>query len=116
MEMDEALASELKAIIAGARAHLEREADLAAPGLPLHAAAFALSAAHQPSERTHADPRLVTSVERKAPRTDAEPAHAQAATATPAAVGDKLRVLEQLARDAASCTACVLHEKRKQAV
>lgn len=104
--MDPSLAAELSSIIAAARAHLERESELGGPGLPLGEAlarVAALSATHpaiQPERIAAAPP----------------PSVPLAAASTPAGADDRVVRLRQLATDAATCTACGLHEKRKQAV
>ncbi|MDH5674933.1 MAG: uracil-DNA glycosylase [Myxococcales bacterium] len=93
--------AELAAIAAGVRQHLLEEHDLGGAGLP----AVAVPAP---------------------PRAQAAPARPQASLAAvtpagpaaiaPAAASDKVARLQLLAEQAASCDACALHEKRKQAV
>ncbi len=105
--MDAALAAELASIIEGARAHLEREADLAAPGLPVAAAIERLAqhAAAARSQAARVEPQLA---DVRVP--------AVVAPKTVALTGDKHSALLQLATSASTCTDCELHEKRKQSV
>lgn len=105
--MDAALAAELASIIEGARAHLEREADLAAPGLPVAAAIERLAqhAAAARSQAARVEPQLA---DVRVPVVVAPKAVA--------VTGDKHSALLQLATSASTCTDCVLHEKRKQSV
>jgi uracil-DNA glycosylase len=97
--MDPALAAELSSIIAAARAHLERETELGGPGLPIGGVLASLA---QQVARPIQPERIAPS-----------------APATAAAVGgadERVVRLAQLATESKTCTACVLHEKRTQAV
>jgi len=115
--MDPSLAAELSSIIAAARAHLERENELGGPGLPLsealaRVAALSAKAAPPPAVPHTATPPIQP--ERIAPAPSA--ADPLAAIRASAGADDRVVRLSQLATDAKTCTACVLHEKRKQAV
>lgn len=91
--------TELAELVAAVRAHLEVEVELGNDGLALpevHASAPASAAA-------------LHTVDAQAPAV-------VAARQQPGEPADKLRRLEQLAVEAGVCTACVLHEKRKQSV
>jgi uracil-DNA glycosylase family 4 len=104
--MDPALAAELSSIIAAARAHLERETELGGPGLPVSGVLAKLA---QPAARP-------IQPERIAPSAPAAAAPTRVVPATPSGADDRVVRLAQLATDSKTCTACVLHEKRKQAV
>lgn len=102
--MDPALAEELSSIIAAAKAHLEREIELGGPGLPVRSVTLQARA-----------PAAVTTT--AAPGAQAAPAaHTALAASGPAVGPERVVRLEQLASEAKTCTACVLHERRKQAV
>lgn len=103
--MDPSLAAELSSIIAAARAHLERESALGGPGLPLSDALARVAALSAKAPVPAALPRMAPAVVAIQPERIA-----------PAGAEDRVVRLSQLATDAATCTACVLHEKRKQAV
>jgi DNA polymerase len=115
--MDPSLAAELSSIIAAARAHLERENELGGPGLPLSDALARVAALSAKAAPPLAVPRTAVPAiqpERIAPAPSA--ADPLAAASAPAGADDRVVRLSQLATDAKTCTACVLHEKRKQAV
>lgn len=121
--MDPSLAAELSSIIAAARAHLERENELGGPGLPVSEAlarVAALSAtAPVPRTATPDAPRVLPAQPAIQPERIAPAPFTSAplaAASTPAGAEDRIVRLHQLATEAATCTACVLHEKRKQAV
>lgn len=102
--MDPALAEELSSIIAAAKAHLELEIELGGPGLPVRSVTLQARA-----------PAAVTTT--AAPGAQAAPAaHTALAASGPAVGPERVVRLEQLASEAKTCTACVLHERRKQAV
>jgi uracil-DNA glycosylase family 4 len=121
--MEPELAAELSSIVASARAHLEQEAALGGPGLPVSDALERLTAraAATPSA---ANPPRVTAPG-SAPPTPS-PVRIEPSAPAPAAPelgpkvvqdgSDRVVRLAQLATEASSCTACVLHEKRKQSV
>lgn len=107
--------AELARLVAAARAHLEIELELGNEGLA--AAALPVTAGAQPVAPPVPDP----------PKTPgpAPVAAASAAVAAAAAIASEPRPadaaerhlrLQQLATEAATCTRCVLHEKRKQSV
>lgn len=104
--MDPELAAELASIVAAARAHVEREIESGAHALPLAAALERLSAMAQSA---------VVQPDRAAP-IEAVAAPASSATIDLGHAQTKPEKLAVLAQSAASCTACVLHERRKQAV
>jgi uracil-DNA glycosylase family 4 len=112
--MDEALAAELSSIIAAARAHLEREAELGGPGLPVSGALQRLAQTSKPiqPERIAAPAPVAPAPAVTAP-SGATPA---SAPTTSGGADDRIVRLTQLATESKTCTACVLHEKRKQAV
>jgi uracil-DNA glycosylase family 4 len=115
--MDPSLAAELSSIIAAARAHLERENELGGPGLPLSEALARVAALSAKAAPPLAVPRTATPAiqpERIAPALSA--ADPLATAGAPAGADDRVVRLSQLATDSKTCTACVLHEKRKQAV
>ena len=100
--MDPALAAELASIISATRAHVDREIELGGPGLPL--ASVVLRA---PEPRVQ--PSVSASV--SAPTRQSVPP-----AGIPSDGQERVARLAQLATEAKSCTACVLHEQRKQAV
>jgi DNA polymerase len=118
--MDPALAAELASIVAAARAHVEREIERGAHSVPLASslerlAAVAREAAPQATARASAAP-----ASRAAAPAHAAPAPVHSSASIPSIdFGDaqtKRDKLNVLAESAATCTACVLHEKRTQAV
>jgi DNA polymerase len=107
--MDPALAAELSSIIVAARAHLERETELGGPGLPISGVLARL--AHQAPKPIQPE-RIASSAPAAAPSR-------MASSSAPVATGgadDRVVRLAQLATESKACTACVLHEKRTQAV
>lgn len=122
--MDPEAAAELSSIVAAARAHLEREAELGGPGLPLaaalerlasRAAATAPAGAAQARSPAASTAAATATVPAAAAATPAAP-DAASEPAAPAGGEERVVRLAQLAAEAKTCTACVLHEKRKQAV
>jgi uracil-DNA glycosylase family 4 len=121
--MEPELAAELSSILASARAHLEQEAALGGPGLPVSDALERL-AARAAATPSAANPPRVTAPSSAPPA----PSPVRSEPTVPAAAApelgpeliqdasDRVVRLAQLATEAASCTACVLHEKRKQSV
>lgn len=108
--MDPALAAELASIVAAARAHVEHEIEQGAHALPLSAALDRLASV----ARAAAQPPLAATREAEPPQQAiAQPA---ASAIDYGAAQTKHEKLNVLAQSAASCSACVLHEKRKQAV
>lgn len=113
--MAEDARAELAELVAAARAHLEIELELGNEGLA--AAVLPVTTVAQPAALpVQADPPA-----RTAPQAEATPAVAAAAAAVPseprpADATERHRRLAQLATEAAACTRCVLHEKRKQSV
>jgi DNA polymerase len=107
--MDPALAAELASIVAAARVHVEREVEQGAHALPLAAALERLAAVARAAQP------------RPAIASEALPAAEANAPAAPISIDfgaarTKHEKLNVLAQSAAVCTACVLHENRKQAV
>jgi DNA polymerase len=98
---------ELASLAAAVRAHLEIEESLGNSGLaPAALAEPATTPAPQPPPPVNV-PVMPARV---------QPETAAPIAQTPVAPDEKHRRLAQLARDASTCTACVLHERRKQAV
>jgi len=119
--MEPELAAELSSILGSARAHLEQEAALGGPGLPLSEALERL--ARHAAAAPVTDPAPVAGPIRTVPPAPGQPTAATAPSsgaqpAVEAGSGGSDRVvrLAQLASEARTCTACGLHEKRKQSV
>jgi DNA polymerase len=112
--MAEDARAELARLVAAARAHLEIELELGNEGLA--AAELPVATALQPAAALAAD----DPPSRAAPQVDTTAAVAAAVAAPseprPAEPAERHRRLEQLASEAAACTRCVLHQKRKQSV
>jgi DNA polymerase len=111
--MDPALAAELSSIIAAARAHLERETELGGPGLPVSGVLARLAQ----QVATPIQPQRIAPVApaAAAPQS-AAPRAAVTTGGTTGGADDRVVRLAQLATESMTCTACALHEKRKQAV
>lgn len=107
--MDPVLAAELASIVAAARVHVEREVEQGAHALPLAAALERLASIAQAAQ-----PRPATAS--AAPPATEAPAPMAPSSFDFGAAQTKHDKLSVLAQSAASCSACVLHEKRKQAV
>jgi uracil-DNA glycosylase family 4 len=114
--MSDELRAELANLAAAVRAHLEIEADLGNVGIavPLHRTVEPAPAA---APRNEASPPPALAAAREPERPQPSESAPAAAPALERATGEeKVRRLAQLADAARSCTACVLHAKRKQSV
>src|SRR4051794_18900232 len=102
--------TELAQLVAAVRAHLEVEIELGSDGLaiPEVRESVAASGAAAPA----IDARAQQTPPTKTPATPT--AAASRPVSSHGQPGDKQLRLSQLASEAAVCTACVLHEKRKQ--
>lgn len=107
---------ELRALLAATRAQLEFERACGSTGIAL-IATHAPSAPNPIAQPTFAPPRDPAEVAHSAPAAphfgEAAPAEPPAAALTPEA---RVHRLALLAREAAACTGCVLHEKRNKSV
>jgi uracil-DNA glycosylase len=101
MAIEAEVALELRALLASARAHLEVELELGCDGL-------------RPGPGPGASVAAVTVTLEASPAAQVAPAAAP--TVSHAQPGDRRTTLTVLAERATACTACVLHEQRKQAV
>ncbi|MFI5309019.1 MAG: uracil-DNA glycosylase, partial [Polyangiales bacterium] len=105
--MSDELRAELACLARAARAHLEVEEDLGNAGLPAWQGARSVGATRALAEAS-AQPASASPV--------AEETVTLAVTLPPADAAEKHMRLQQLASEATTCQACVLHEKRKQSV
>ena len=113
--MEPELAAELSSILASARAHLEQEAALGGPGLPIGDALERL-AARASTAASPEPPRVAAPGPASAPTAMPNVPLPVPVTPPPADVSERAVRLSQLAGEAATCTACALHQMRKQAV
>jgi len=107
--MPDELRTELARLAQAARQHLDVEDELGNAGLSPWQGEHRLA-----EPRVAQEPRAVAEQVAE-PMASLEPAPV-AASAPPADAAEKHLRLQQLAAAAATCTACVLHEKRRQAV
>ena len=118
--MSDELRAELANLVAAVRAHLDVEADLGNVGItvPVRRAVETAPAAAPPPRSEAPPPAIAGALRERAPEPPkTTEAPSAAGHALERATGEeKVRRLAQLADGARSCTACVLHEKRKQSV
>jgi DNA polymerase len=133
MRLPPELREELRALTASVRAHLEAEAELGAAGLHVSATTAHLPASAQaprcPAPASRQAPhvpdqrRVPAAAPSQAPRAPvpalphaSPPPLSTATAALLEGASDRRARLQLLADAAASCTACVLHEKRNRTV